>query len=544
MHSKFARISSRKTVFAACLAVLGALAGFAAAATAPRPNIVVFLADDLGWSDLGCYGGEIPTPRVDSLAEHGIRFTQFYNNAVCGPTRASLLTGLYCQQVGHAGTRWNDPRDYSRCLTLGEMLQGAGYHTMMTGKWQGREQATERGFHRYFGPQTMGKISYFDEVDLDPFFLDGKRWPVPRDGSFYLTEALGDHAVEFLEDHLKGGDTDRAPFFLYFAFIAPHWPLHAREADIAPHRERYQAGWDRWNLARHTRQMERGLFPKSTLKSPAAWPTEVPRWDDAVEHAWQAERMAVYAAQVAGIDRQVGRVLDLLDRHGVADNTLVLFLSDNGAAPDGGVSPSESGFGFGPEATQKPWRLDGKPISPGGGPARMPGPRDTFAAYGLGWATVSSTPLRGTKMTAWEGGIRTPLVARWPAGIDASRQGAFSDTIGHVMDFMPTFVDLSGAQYPAEFQGRHPLPMEGRSLAPAFRGEPRGEAGMLCWSAPRNQAIRAGRWKLVNPDRDSPWELYDLETDATETTNLAARYPERVTELREKWLAWARRVSE
>lgn len=220
-----------------------------------QPNIIVVLADDLGWSDIGCYGGEIPTPHIDKLAENGLRFRQFYNNAICGPTRASLLTGLHCQQIGHKGTNWNEPTDFSKSVGLGEVLQTAGYRTLMVGKWQERDLPAKRGFNHFFGPMCQAKISYFNEVQQNPFYLDEQRWKLPDD--FYMTDAFTDHAVRFIDESVKKGrGSDPAkPFFLYLAYIAPHWPLHAREDEIAPHRERYRKqGWDHWRAERFKRQ--------------------------------------------------------------------------------------------------------------------------------------------------------------------------------------------------------------------------------------------------------------------------------------------------
>lgn len=525
-----------------CFPILALLAvGLMPAApgqTADRPNLVLVMADDLGWSDIGCYGGEIPTPHLDALAAEGIRFTQFYNNAVCGPTRASLLTGLYCQQVGHPGNRWNEPKDFSKCVTLGEVLQEAGYHTAMVGKWQGRDPAIERGFDRFFGPRCQAKISYFHEVRGNPFFKNGKRWKLPEDGSFYMTDAFGDHAVEFAEEAVRKD----SPFFLYLAYIAPHWPLHAPEDQIAPHRERYLArGWDAWRQTRFQNQRAAGLIPGDWKLAPKAAP--FPDWEDAPEPAWQAERMAVYSAQVAAIDRGVGQVVEVLKTADQLENTLFLFLSDNGAAANEGVLPTTEAFGFAPDKDNTTWRLDGGPIRPGSGPDNPPGPADTFAAYGIAWATTGNTPFRNNKSSAWEGGIRTPLIAHWPAGIPEALRGSLSDAVGHVIDFMPTFCELAETTYPTEFAGRRPLPMEGRSLVPVLGGEAREDPEMLCWSAPRNQAIRMGRWKLVNPKRGEPWQLFDLIADGTETTDLAARQPERVEEMRNAWRDWTRRVS-
>ena len=505
------------------------------AAAARRPNIVLFLCDDLGWSDVGCYGGEIPTPNIDALAAAGLRFTQFYNCAVCGPSRAALLTGLYPQQVGHSGKDWNEATDFSKCVTLGEVLKTAGYRTLLVGKWQERDLPAKRGFDRFFGPQCAGKISYFNEVQANPFYLDETRWTVPAEG-FYLTDAFTDYAVEFVEEALAERQGEpRAPFFLYLAHIAPHWPLHAREADIAPHRERYRRkGWDEWRAARFAKQREMGLVPASWKLSER--PRAIPAWHRDELTDWQAERMAVYAAQVASLDASLGRVMEAVRKAGAEQDTLVLFLSDNGAAPDGDVKPTTGGFGFRPGVA---WRLDGGAIRAGSGPDHLPGPADTFAAYGLAWAGVSNAPLRNTKLTAYEGGIRTPLIASWPAVIRDG--GRIVGTVGCLMDFMPTFAEVAGARYPTEFQGRKPLPLEGQSLLPAFRGEsPRGHE-LLAWRAPLNRAIRSGDWKLVESPASKAWELYDLAADGAETTDLAAEHPQLVQELTERWQRWADR---
>jgi arylsulfatase len=523
------------TIVALPALLLAPLAATTAAAVA-RPNIILFLCDDLGWSDIGCYGGEIPTPNIDALAKSGLRFTQFYNNAVCGPSRAALLTGLYPQQIGHSGRHWNEPTDFSKSVSLGEVLKAAGYRTLLIGKWQERDLPARRGFDRFFGTQCAGKISYFNEVQLNPFYLDTERWTVPADG-FYLTDALTEYAVKFVEEALskpkRGGPP--APFFLYLAHIAPHWPLHAREADIAPHRERYRhAGWDEWREKRFAKQREMGLVPASWRLSPR--PGVVPAWQRDDLSDWQAERMAVYAAQVASLDASLGRVMDVVRRAGAIDNTLVMFLSDNGAAPDGGLKPTGGGFGF---DEKSPWRLDGKRMRLGSGPDNMPGPPDTFAAYGLAWATVSNTPFRSTKLTAYEGGIRTPLIVSWPAVI--RQRGGITGEVGHVMDLMPTFLDVAGASYPADFHGREPLPPEGRSLLPVLRGQPWPGHDTLCWRVPLNRAIRSGNWKLVESPESKAWELYDLAADGTETENLAARYPDIVKDLAARWQRWADR---
>jgi len=498
-----------------------------------RPNIILVMADDLGWSDIGCYGGEIETSHIDSLARDGLRFTQFYNNAICGPTRASLLTGLYCQQVGHQGDRWNEPKDFNKCVTIGEVLQQAGYQTKMVGKWQGRDSALDRGFDRFFGPMCQAKISYFHEVQGNPYYVDRERMELPKD--FYLTDALNDYALRFLEESV----TAKEPFFLYVAHIAPHWPLHAREADVAAYRDRYlTSGWDEVRFWRLVRQRESGLVPPEWKLAPR--PAGVRDWKPDKHKDWQAERMAVYAAQVTAIDRGLGQLLQALKDAGEEDNTLVMFLSDNGAAPDGGLVPSKSGFGFGPNSRNEGWRKDGVVIRPGSGRDNPPGPHDTFAAYGLAWANASNTPLRGTKLGAYEGGIRTPLVVRWPAVIRDC--GSITTQPGHVIDFMATCLDVASVHYPREFQSRKPLPLEGKSLLPIFRGEEREEHEQLCWNVPRHHAIRMGKWKAVRPRKGEQWQLFDLDADGTETLDLADREPEVLKRMSSQFETWRERV--
>jgi len=529
----FAKAAALFTAVLAVAAVPSTAPQAARAASGKRPNIILVMADDLGWSDIGCYGGEIRTPHVDSLARDGLRFTQFYNNAVCGPTRASLLTGLYCQQVGHRGDRWNEPKDFSKCVTIGEVLRRAGYRTMMVGKWQGRDSALDRGFDRFFGPMCQGKISYFDEVAHNPYYLDRKRWDVPED--FYLTGALNDYAEQFLKE--AAGREE--PFFLYVAHIAPHWPLHAREAEVAEYRRLYrELGWNEAQRRRFERQRKMGLIPEHWKPAPGAAASR--DWKAERHKDWQAERMAVYAAQVEAIDRGLGRLLDILEESDREENTLVLFLSDNGAAPNGGLGPTKSGFGFGPHSPNDRWRTDGVAIRPGSGPDNPPGPHDTFAAYGLAWANVSNTPLRSTKMTGYEGGIRTPLVVRWPVVIREG--GKRTEQVGHVIDLMATFLDAAGADYPTEFDGRRPLPLEGKSLLPVFEGREREGHEVLCWSVPQHHVVRVGRWKAIQPRSGGTWQLFDLAADGTETSDLAAKHPGKVEMLAEQFRQWQQRV--
>ena len=501
---------------------------------ADRPNIVLIMVDDMGWSDLGCYGGEIDTPHIDSLAADGLRFTRFYNNAVCGATRASLLTGLYCQQAGHRGDRWNEPKNFNKCVLISEVLQAGGYHTAMVGKWQGRDLAVKRGFDRFFGPNCQGKISYWNAVANNDFYLDNQPWEFPETG-FFMTDAFNDHAVEFLEEAAVG----EKPFFLYVGYIAPHWPLHAREEIIAPYRERYRnKGWGDWRQTRIARQREMGLLPKDAKLAPI--PDSLPRWSDDSHKDWQAERMAAYAAQISNVDRGVGRMLEVLRKTGADKNTLVLFLSDNGAAPNGGLAPMKSGFGFAPGGNNSSWRRDGVAIKPGSGPDLMPGPHDTFAGYGIAWATTSNTPLRSHKQSAYEGGIRTPLIARWPQVV--KNGGELTRQAGHVIDIMATCLDVAGVDYPTEFQGRDPVPMEGKSLVPVFHGQQRTGHELLAWKCGRGRAIQIENWKLVRPRDDQPWELYNLESDIGETDNQAAKFPDRVRLMVAEYETWRERV--
>jgi arylsulfatase A-like enzyme len=498
-----------------------------------RPNVLLVMVDDMGWSDLGCYGGEIDTPNVDSLAAGGLRFTRFYNNSVCGPTRASLLTGLYCQQTGHRGNHWNQPKDFSKCVLIPELLQAGGYHTAMVGKWQGRDLAVKCGFNRFFGPNCQGKISYWHTVAQNDFYLDDKPWEFTDD--FFMTDAFNDHAVTFLTESVVG----KKPFFLYVAYVAPHWPLHAREKTIMPYRARYsKKGWNDWRATRLERQRKMGLLPDGT--KPAPYPPNIPDWSKDKHKDWQAERMAVYAAQIANVDRGVGRMLEVLKKSGQLDDTLILFLSDNGAAPDGGFIPSKVGFGFSPNSPNNNWRKDRVAIRPGSGPKVMPGPHDTFAGYGLAWALTSNTPLRSTKLSSYEGGIRTPLIAHWPKVI--KKGNGLTRQPGHVIDVMATCLELADLKYPTEYRKRQPLPMEGKSLVPILRGEKRSGHEALAWANPRGRALIMGDWKIVRPGDRLPWELYDLSSDPGETANLAKRHPDRIKDMTAHYATWRQRV--
>jgi arylsulfatase len=474
------------------------------------------MADDLGFSDLGCYGGEIETPNLDRLAASGLRFTQFYNCGRCCPTRAALLTGLYPHQAGVGlmeedlglpGYRGHLNR---RCVTIAEVLRTAGYRTLMAGKWnvgyRRPQWPVDRGFDRFFG-LLRGASNYFDprvgpRAGISLFALDDHVFR-EFDEKFYATDAFTDRAIEFL-----GDGKDERPFFLYVAYTAPHSPLHAWPEDLAKYRGRYLKGWDQLRLARYIAMREMGLV--SAKLSPGD--TKVRAWKDVTpEEANAFElKMAVYAAQVDRMDQGIGRILKKLDELGATENTLVMFLSDNGgdANPEGSTKDVP------------------------------PGPKESAHIYGREWANLSNTPLRGYKHAMHEGGIATPLVAHWPKGI---AKPGITHAPGHVIDLMATCLDVAGATYPAMFAGETIVPLEGRSLLPVFQTGSRTGHDALFWEHEGNRAVLAGNWKLV-ADHDRTWELYDRTTDRTELHDRAASEPQVVADLAAKYDAWANRV--
>ena len=490
-----------------------------------RPNIILIMADDMGYSDLGCYGGEIETPHLDRLGDRGLRFTQFYNAGRCWPTRASLLTGLYNDQTGIHDLSHQLNR---RCVTIAEVLRSAGYGTYMVGKWHLMENwktptsdrwPIQRGFDHFYGTPVSGNL-------FNPFnpIRDRTRIKV-EDKNYYVTDALTDNAIDYIRDHTSRRKDD--PFFLYVAHFAPHYPLHARPDDIEVHRGRYDKGWAAVRAARYKRMIELGIIKKSwKLSTPE---TESPSWADAPHKLWEARRMEVHAAMVHRMDYGIGRIVDTLKATGQSDNTLILFLSDNGA--------SREGSGGLPRFEYKK-TLDGKPMRSGNNPTIMPGPADTYQSFGRRWANVSDTPFRKYKAYTHEGGIATPLIAHWPKGILA--RGELRHQPGHVIDIMATCVEVSGAAYPDEHLGQPIHPPAGVSLVPAFADKSL-DRETLYFQHLGNRAVRAGKWKLVAL-KGKPWELYDLDADRTETTNLADRHPKQVEKLRAQWHAWANDV--
>ncbi|MBV9868182.1 MAG: arylsulfatase [Abitibacteriaceae bacterium] len=492
----------------------------ASAAPPARPNIIVILVDDMGFSDIGCYGSEIPTPNIDNLAANGLRFTQFYNTGRCCPSRASLLTGLYSHQagVGHMtedqGLPGYQGRLNDRCVTLAEVLHSAGYFTAMTGKWHlGQNHGVvpwNRGFERTLTAPAGG--FYYAADQGARLFLNGKEIDnadpaLPKD--WYTTDLWTDYGIKFIDEALAA----KKPFFLYLAHNAPHFPLQAPAADIARFRGQYKLGWDRLREQRHTKQLQLKAVDTAWPISPrpelvAAWDKLTPQQQDRFDNI-----MAIYAAAIAHMDASVGRLVAALKQRKALDNTLILFMSDNGGNAESG-----------PEG-----RLEG--ASPGG-----PG---STVFEGQSWATLSNTPFRRYKHYNHEGGIATPLIVHWPARIVA--KGEWRQQVGHLIDIMPTLVEVAGATYPNQYNGKPILPMEGKSLVSAFNNGPVARDAVF-WEHEGNAAVRVGDWKLVRFGRNGTWELYDMKADRTELHDLAAAKPQLAQELAAKWKVWAVRV--
>ena len=501
-----------------------------------KPNIILIMNDDMGFSDLGCYGSEIATPHLDRLAAGGVRFTQFYNTARCCPTRASLLTGLYPHQtgVGHMMGDYGQPGyrgDLNRqCVTIAEALRPAGYHTLMTGKWHVTPAGSrskynwplQRGFERFYGT-IHGAGSYYDPVSL----THGNTPVQPVSRNYYYTDAISDNAVRYIDEYGRR----REPFFLYVAYTAPHWPLHALAEDIAKYKDTYQEGWDALRRERHRRLIEMGIVDGKWPLTPRD--PRVPPWKDAKNKEWQARRMAVYAAQIDRMDQGIGRILAKVGEIGAEENTLVLFLADNG-----GCAEETSGKWGGLHMTQK--TRDGRPVRRGNDPSVLPGPEDTYQSYGVPWANASNTPFRLYKHWVHEGGIATPLIVCWPAVI--KERGALTHQPGHLIDVMATCLEVIGAEYPGTCQGRAITPLEGKSLLPIFQGKQRKGHEAIYWEHEGNRAMRKGKWKLVSR-HPGKWELYDLESDRTEMNNLAEKHPDRIRELAAVYERWAKRCN-
>ena len=467
----------------------------------PRPNIILIMADDLGFADLGCYGSEINTPNLDALAREGLRFTQFYTTAKCHSSRVSLLTGLYCDQAG--GAKLN------RGATIAEVLKPAGYHTMMVGKWHLSKTPHDFGFERYWG-HLSGATNFF--TGDDTFRLDGEKWPVPdtlNGKPFYTTTANIDFATDFIDEHTVGIADEKkpiAPFFLYCAFNAPHYPLQAPKAEVQKYQGKYAEGWDVLRKRRHQKQIKTGLLPAKWKLSPRA--AHIPAWDSlsAEQKQWEEDRMEVYAAMVDIVDQNIGRLIKHLKDKGLYDNTLIMFCSDNGACPFDRTRGKDL----------KPW--DPK----------------SYWCYDVGWASVGNTPFRLYKQNQHEGGISSPLIVHGPDSLLKTKPGSITRQPAHLIDIMATCLDVGKASYPKEIGSRQIDPLEGKSLLPIFKDLKRKPHDPLYFHYIRDRALRSGDWKIASA-KLGRWELYNLAEDRTELNDLAAKRPDRVKAMAAQW---------
>jgi arylsulfatase len=503
-------------------AVLGLTHPCAAQSSPRRPNILIILADDLGFSDLGCYGGEIRTPQLDRLAQGGLRFTQFYNTARCWPSRSALMSGYYAQQV-RMDPPQKTPPAWARLLP--HYLRLVGYRCYHSGKGHVNvfpRVVADGGFHHSY--HLADQDRFFSPAR---HFEDDKLLPaVARGGGYYATTAIADHAIRCLKDHAQKHAGE--PFFHYLCFTAPHFPLQALQKDIARYRERYLAGWEKVRAARHERARKLGIVncPLPAWETPTPslvykqadlktlGPNELsasPPWRDLTpeQQRFQATKMAIHAAMVDRMDQEIGRVLDQLRAMGVLDDTIIFFLSDNGASAEVMV------------------RGDGHD------PAAVLGSLDSFLCLGGGWAAVANTPLRRFKIWVYEGGVSTPLIVHWPKGL--SRRGELCHDVGHVIDLVPTLLDLTGAKRLATWNGVQAPPLPGKSLVPAFTKDGGVVRDELYFHHSGHRALRMGPWKAVFEKGGAGWELYDLSTDRCESRDLARQEPDRVRRMAERW---------
>ena len=501
-----------------------------------RPNIVLIMADDLGFSDLGCYGGEIDTPNIDRLAKEGMKFSQFYNCAVCRTTRAALITGLHPRRV-------KGRLLHANMTTLAEVAQSAGYRTSLIGKWHfpvtkpvdKNRLPTRRGFEEFYG-LAAGCCNFFNPAKPFPDFYRGQgpepfldqETPVTEfPSSYYTTDAFTDRAVEQLERF--AGDDDKAPFLLHLCYTAPHYPLHAKPQDIAKYRGRFDEGYFVLREKRVSRLIELRLIdPQWQLskpdpqKSQLAYDYAITPWEEIENLPREKRRMEVYAAMVDSMDQGIGRVMEAIERGGISDNTCVIFLSDNGGCA--------SHSGYYDEEIRKGHEAYNK---------SLPGGVDTYDYVAQGWGWAQNAPFRRYKVWTYEGGISTPMIVRWPKVI---QEGTLSHQVGHVVDIMPTLLDVSGASYPEKRNEVAVLPMDGTSLLPVFEGGERAGHESLCWYLYGNRAVRKGKWKLVWGSNERKWELFDMQLDRTETNDLASRYPQRVQQMESVWMQWAKQT--
>lgn len=467
------------------------------AQTHEKPNILVVLTDDLGFSDIGCYGSEIQTPVLDKLAANGLRFTQFYNTAKCHSSRVSLLSGRWCRQAGDESLK--------RAVTIPEVLRPAGYSNLMSGKWHLSKEPMDFGFDRYFG-HLSGACSFFKGDNT--FRLDREPWKVPDTG-FYTTIAKVDFALEFLADARK----EEKPWLLYLAFNAPHAPVHALEQDYVKYRDRYTVGWDVIQQRRVQKLVDLGILDAETEVSPR--PDHIPAWNDlpAELQDWESRRMAGYAGMIDRVDQELGRIVADLEKSGELDNTLIIFLSDNGACPYDRHNPG--------------WQSE--PHDP-----------ETRWTDSTGWAWARNAPFRFYKQNQYEGGIATPAIFHWPAGLKTAA-GSLNHTPAHLVDLLPTLAEIGGAEIPTTFPEREPTPLAGVSLVPVLAGGALPSRPPIHLLHYLDRGLRDGDWKIVS-FREGPWELYNIRQDRCEIHDLAAKHPGRVTKMSAEWHRMTRDV--
>ncbi|MEA1886125.1 MAG: arylsulfatase [Bacteroidota bacterium] len=525
-----------KSLFLLAIAILF----FSCSKSDERPNIVLIMADDMGFSDIGCYGGEIETPNLDRLASHGIRFTQFYNNARCCPTRAALLTGLYPHQTGLGHMVGGEPgeRGYRgeigrNCVTIAEVVGSSGYSTYMSGKWHVARSVRpedksnwplQRGFDSFFGTIT-GAGSFYDPATLT-YMND----PIEAGPGFYYTDAISDTACTFIESYSRNNEGE--PFFLYVAYTAPHWPLHAPEKMILKYQELYEQGWDILREKRFERLKEMDIIGEHLVLSDRDF--RVPAWESVEEKEWQARRMATYAAQVDIMDQGIGRIIKTLQKNEHLENTLLFFLSDNGGCAEGWDNETQWIRRYAPEYT-----FDGVKLHFGNNPSIIPGPDSTYLSYETEWANLSNTPFRWYKHYGHEGGVASPFIMHWPEALtDTSR---LREQVSGIIDIMATIVDVTGVEYPKLYQGNTIIPTEGISLVDVATNNSIPDRDTYYFEHEWNRYIRKGKWKLVALS-NGDWELYDMERDRTELNDLSDEYPELVEKLRDEWERWAWRT--
>lgn len=539
-----------------------------------RPNIILILTDDMGYSDLGCYGSEIQTPNLDALAKEGLRYTHFYNVGHCCPSRASLMTGLYPQQTGlgwMVDTKFEQPgytdELNNNCVTIAEVLKNAGYATYMTGKWHLAHNMKEdgpkynwplqRGFEKFYGIIT-GAGNFYDPPTLcrDNAFITPFTDSLYQPKNYYFTDAISDNSVKFLKEHRTA-----QPFFLYVAYTAAHWPMQAPQQAIEKYKGKYAAGWDKLRAERLKKQKQLGVISPDAILSPL----DTHSWDEEKDKPAMERRMETYAAMITIMDEGVGKIVRELKKEGKYDNTIILFLQDNGGNAEG------VGFG-GPNGETRPVAKDTaavrhlaksdiqysviSPVTRDGkmvmvGKNVMAGPADTYLAYLKPWANLSNTPFQKYKNFVYEGGIATPLIVHWPAGIQ--HKGGIRNQISHEIDIMPTLVELAKANYPKQYRHDSITPIAGVSLVPTFSNAPLAQRAIY-WEHQGNRAMRWGKWKIVSGGimngpygkwktyTSMPWQLFDMEKDPAELKDISAQYPEQAKKMIAMWEAWAQQA--